>query len=1171
MVEFIIVVVKFIIVFSSNLGFHVSYFVCFRSISVSTVGISLFKHIWYICLVVWIHVLEDVVEQTRLLEAKKVRFKMRARKNSPSNAVKKTTDQKEDDDDDETQIKETEHEKNDIESPHKKRASQKSPVKGTQSRRITRSLTKREIRTTRMSKKIEPTIEIKKKHVRKSNRNKKTRNKEEDDVVVLEEDDEEDEQEDVEEDKEENEEDEEGVEEDEEEDEKEKEEDKEEDKEYVEEDEEDVKFVKVKGKRKKSSPRLPNKRVKKQERKKEKKENEDVVEIKKESCQYRSNLVSLVRLLKRRKFTPLQVREIKKTPFANLLFAMTKPEINELFVKKSDEITLKLVEKYKGEGYFDLGGKLVKISVKDLTLIFGIKSGPIKIHLQGNPRRPNSDFLDRVFKKQKEMLVSRMKIFLRKAFTKDSTQSAQDIARVLMMLVLATIFVPLSQPKLSWAYYPFIDDLNTSTTYAWSTFIIEHLVKELDTKHTNPTTVGGCVLGLLYWLCEHTSIMNVQQSKDNCPRFMKWDMSDLPEALARTPLESLNPEMVKDAELEPINEKEKKLLHFLEQIENKSDVKDDDARECSLDDDGSKSEKDEGVEETNNDTNNLISDLLKEIDRLKEESKEKDRVIQTLQQKIAELERDHVPYEDAAEQMFDYETEVGTVHVEKGILQEEIVQKEVEIGGLYVSNDLLEEKLEKSEKDKASVEDGLDDMVTHMVTQEYHDKEEDKEKRQEEEQSKKGEVDQTISERVEIATGLHDEILSDEVIDKTISQIFKDTQEGERKEEKKRKREQDDIDPSSMVKDLKGKDDRTVKMEERFIYYNRNQKERKKSNSAFEMTKLSFVWHNPVNNDTVTIEDVLNLLNEDDIENTLVLYICMLVNQFDCCSLNFCSLQQYRFVSVSTLGISVFKHVWYIYLVVFVIWNNTGLFGTTYLLVHLCIDGLTYILERQEEKTAKTQGNCFYITSTCWTLIKEKADARTNLINEKLKELDKVIDINGVAFYKYLIFPMNSMGGRKVKAPDHWTLLVYDTSKQQWMHYNSLTKPKKKKDPYLTDASIVKEYVEEQMRKLTLSKPPSFELISTPKPTLFPTNTLSAPISSIDDAPQQQPGSVDCGIIVCYIIKQLEEQKPVPTYLTVENLKKFRAELVHIFLNDKPRTWSIEEWKSNQLMQGMAD
>ncbi|XP_058185938.1 uncharacterized protein LOC131303172 [Rhododendron vialii] len=121
----------------------------------------------------------------------------------------------------------------------------------------------------------------------------------------------------------------------------------------------------------------------------------------------------------------------------------------------------------------------------------------------------------------------------------------------------------------------------------------------------------------------------------------------------------------------------------------------------------------------------------------------------------------------------------------------------------------------------------------------------------------------------------------------------------------------------------------------------------------------------------------------------------------------------------------------------------------------LCIDGLTYILERQEEKTAKTQGNCFYITSTCWTLIKEKADARTNLINEKLKELDKVIDINGVAFYKYLIFPMNSMGGRKVKAPDHWTLLVYDTSKQQWMHYNSLTKPKKKKDPYLTDASIV--------------------------------------------------------------------------------------------------------------------
>ncbi|KAI8522917.1 hypothetical protein RHMOL_Rhmol13G0033900 [Rhododendron molle] len=715
---------------------------------------------------------------------------MRARKKSPAIAVKKTIDQKEDDDG-ETQIKETEQEKNDIETPQKRRASQKSPVKKTQStritrnqdddgeiqikeaeqeksnietpqkgraskkspvkktqsRRITRALTKREIRTTRVSKKMETTIEIKKKHVQKSDKNKQTGNEEED---------------------------EEDEEKDEEEDEKESEEDEEEDKEDVEdveEDEEEDKFVK-------------------------------------------------------------------------------------------------------------------------------------------------------------------------------------------------------------------------------------------------------------YWLCEHTSIMTMQQSKDHCPRFMKWDMSDLPEALARTPLESLNPEMVNDAELEPNNEKEKKLLHFLDQIEVESDVKDDDTRKCSLDHDGSKSENDEGVEETNNDTNNLISDLLKEIDRLKEESKEKDKVIQTLQQKIAELEKDHVPYQDAAEQIFDYETEVGTVHVEKGILQEEIVQKEVEIGGLYVNNDLLEEKLEKSEKDKASLEDGLDDIVTHMVTQEYHvrktslhkyvcisvcisDKERDKEKRQEDEESKEGGVDRsiserveiatelhddglddmdkegdkekrqedeeskeggvdrsiserveiatglhddglddmdkegdikkrqedlegkeggvdlTVSERIEIATGLHDEILPDEVIDKTICQIFKDTQEGERKEKKKRKREQDDIDPPSMVKDLKGKGDRTVNTEEGFIYYRKNQKERKKSNSVFEMTKLfnyiskedmelldtiyefekgdkkSFVWHNQVNNDTVTIEDILNLLNEGDIGNT-------------------------------------------------------------------CIDGLTYILERREEKTARTHENCFYITSTCW-------------------------------------------------------------------------------------------------------------------------------------------------------------------------------------------------------------
>ncbi|KAI8568501.1 hypothetical protein RHMOL_Rhmol02G0205000 [Rhododendron molle] len=138
--------------------------------------------------------------------------------------------------------------------------------------------------------------------------------------------------------------------------------------------------------------------------------------------------------------------------------------------------------------------------------------------------------------------------------------------------------------------------------------------------------------------------------------------------------------------------------------------------------------------------------------------------------------------------MFDYEIEVGMIHVEKGILQDEIVQKE--------------------------------------------DKEEDKDKRHVEEESKEGRVDRAFSERVEIETGLHDEILFDEVIDKTICQIFKDMHERERK------REQDDVDPSSMVKDLKGKYDRIVKREDGFICYGRKQKERKKSNFVIEMTKL---------------------------------------------------------------------------------------------------------------------------------------------------------------------------------------------------------------------------------------------------------------------------------------------------------------------------------------------
>lgn len=46
-----------------------------------------------------------------------------------------------------------------------------------------------------------------------------------------------------------------------------------------------------------------------------------------------------------------------------------------------------------------------------------------------------------------------------------------------------------------------------------------------------------------YWLCEHVRLLK-QADPTNVPRFMKWRVGDLTEALAKNPLTSLDPSLV---------------------------------------------------------------------------------------------------------------------------------------------------------------------------------------------------------------------------------------------------------------------------------------------------------------------------------------------------------------------------------------------------------------------------------------------------------------------------------------------------------------------------------------------------------------------------------------------------------------------------------------------------
>lgn len=180
----------------------------------------------------------------------------------------------------------------------------------------------------------------------------------------------------------------------------------------------------------------------------------------------------------------------------------------------------------------------------------------------------------------------------------------------------------------------------------------------------------------------------------------------------------------------------------------------------------------------------------------------------------------------------------------------------------------------------------------------------------------------------------------------------------------------------------------------------------------------------------------------------------------------------------------------------------------------------------------------------------------------------------GSDYYRFLVFPMNSLGNRprvKNSNPYHWTILFYDIHEQEWKHYNSLRK-RNGADPYLQDAITVKNYVEQFMRHRHAgkTKQPSFNLFSSPA-TLFQSHDFNARITLAQDAPQQFATTVDCGIIVCYIMGKLANHESIPPLLSKHDVSEFRVHLVHVFLNDKPRSWSIADWNSREIQANLPD
>ncbi|GMP97603.1 hypothetical protein CsSME_00045788 [Camellia sinensis var. sinensis] len=93
------------------------------------------------------------------------------------------------------------------------------------------------------------------------------------------------------------------------------------------------------------------------------------------------------------------------------------------------------------------------------------------------------------------------------------------------------------------------------------------------------------------------------------------------------------------------------------------------------------------------------------------------------------------------------------------------------------------------------------------------------------------------------------------------------------------------------------------------------------------------------------------------------------------------------------------------------------------------------------------------------------------------------------------------------------------------------------KDPHFNAANEVREIID--------------KYIKDEKPTVIHPDKFQQETESVISSPQQEDTSLDCGIIVCYIMRQYVSKNNIMPTFSKEECNQLRADMLTIFLTDQ--------------------
>ncbi|GMP44531.1 hypothetical protein CsSME_00013428 [Camellia sinensis var. sinensis] len=241
---------------------------------------------------------------------------------------------------------------------------------------------------------------------------------------------------------------------------------------------------------------------------------------------YRSNMTGLVKLMSTTKFTDGQLKCLKRIPFWMMFDALINTKIELSSCMKYDDVIAKIIETYNPvSNCFKIGPKSVKLSAHDIKLIFGIDCGFVPMETAYGSKQ-TFGLIGKKCKDTQRLTSKNIRSLIEDALVGRKKSDNEEVARLISLYACLKLFYSTTGETIGWAYYQHMEHLDKMREYDWAETIKSILMNSIELHHQHPERVTGCVMALMYWLCEHTKIVE-PILQNAAPRFLKWNLTKL--------------------------------------------------------------------------------------------------------------------------------------------------------------------------------------------------------------------------------------------------------------------------------------------------------------------------------------------------------------------------------------------------------------------------------------------------------------------------------------------------------------------------------------------------------------------------------------------------------------------------------------------------------------------